>query len=349
VTTVDDQPAASDDAPGLASAVVARLPGLALLVLVALAARAAGLFVPGVNALLASVAIGIIVVNVVGVPDVLDPGVATHKLWLETGIVLMGARISVESLLGAGVELTLLVVVAAAGMVLLVEALSRTLFDVPRELGALLAAGSGICGVSAVAGVAGSIRANEDHVAYATATILLFDAVTLFVYPVLGSVLSLSDQVFGVWAGLTMFSTGPVTAAGFAFSETAGHWATVTKLTRNLLLGVLVGVYSLRYAEGERGASAFSPRALWASFPKFVLGFFAVMVLTSTALVSPTTTEQLTNAYQWLFLVAFAGLGLSVDVEDLLNTGARPVALVCTAFVVGSAALLVLVGLLFGA
>jgi len=96
VTTVDDQPAASDDAPGLASAVVARLPGLALLVLVALAARAAGLFVPGVNALLASVAIGIIVVNVVGVPDVLDPGVATHKLWLETGIVLMGARISVE-------------------------------------------------------------------------------------------------------------------------------------------------------------------------------------------------------------------------------------------------------------
>jgi uncharacterized membrane protein YadS len=155
--------------------------------------------------------------------------------------------------------------------------------------------------------------------------------------------------MFGVWAGLTMFSTGPVTAAGFAFSETAGHWATVTKLTRNLLLGVLVGVYSLRYAGNERDASAFSPRALWASFPTFVLGFFAVMVLTSTALVSPGTTQQLTNAYQWLFLVAFAGLGLSVDVDDLLDTGVKPVALVLTAFVVGSAVLLVLVDVLFGA
>ena len=345
---MEDEPATDDRTPGLASAVAARLPGLAVLVVIALAARAAGLLLPGVNALLASVAIGILVVNVVGVPDILDPGVATHKRWLEIGIVLMGARISVGSLLDAGVELTVLVVVAATGMVVLVEALSGTVFDVPEKLGSLLAAGSGICGVSAVAGVAGSIRANEDHVAYATATILLFDAVTLFAYPVLGSVLSLSDQVFGVWAGLTMFSTGPVTAAGFAFSETAGHWATVTKLTRNLLLGVFVGVYSLRYAEGGRGASALSPRVFWRSFPTFVLGFFAVMVLTSTALVSPTTTAQLTNAYHWLFLVAFAGLGLSVDVEDLLDTGVRPVALVCTAFVVGSAVTLVLVGLLFG-
>jgi uncharacterized integral membrane protein (TIGR00698 family) len=349
VTAVDDQPATDDGVSGVASAVATLLPGIAVLVAVAFAARTADLLIPGVNALLASVAIGILVVNVVGLPDILDPGVATHQLWLETGIVLMGARISLESLLGAGLELTLLVAVAATGMVLLVEALSGTVFDVPGKLGALLAAGSGICGVSAVAGVAGSIHANEDHVAYATATILLFDAVTLFAYPVLGSLLSLSDQMFGVWAGLTMFSTGPVTAAGFAFSETAGHWATVTKLTRNLLLGVLVGVYSLRYAGNERDASAFSPRALWASFPKFVLGFFAVMVLTSTALVSPGTTEELTNAYQWLFLVAFAGLGLSVDVDDLLDTGVKPVALVLTAFVVGSAVLLVLVGVLFGA
>lgn len=301
-----------------------------------------------VPALLAAVLVGGVIANIVGVPSRFESGVETYNLWLEVGIVLMGVRVSLDALLDAGPALLALVVGVVGFTLAIAELLART-FDLQRRLGSLVAAGASVCGVSAVVAVAGAIRAEEEYVAYATSTILVFDAVTLFAYPALGQLLGLPDRVFGIWAGLTMFSTGPVTAAGFAFSETAGHWATVTKLTRNLLLGVLVGVYSLRYAGNERDASAFSPRALWASFPTFVLGFFAVMVLTSTALVSPGTTQQLTNAYQWLFLVAFAGLGLSVDVDDLLDTGVKPVALVLTAFVVGSAVLLVLVDVLFGA
>ncbi|WP_435365614.1 YeiH family protein [Haloarchaeobius sp. DYHT-AS-18] len=341
--------AAPADSPTLVASLWSYLPGVAALVCIGLVARLLSQVVPYVNALIAAVAIGILLGNLVGVPDRLSPGTETHKLWLEAGIVLMGARISLETLLAAGAELALVVAFGVLGTILLVELLAMSLFDIPQKLGSLLAAGAGICGVSAVVGVAGSIRANEEQIAYAAGTILLFDVVTLFVYPAVGEWLGLADRVFGVWAGLTMFSTGPVTAAGFAVSETAGQWATVTKLTRNLLLGGLVAVYSIRYAgRGEAGESTVSVATLWSSFPKFVIGFFAVMVLTSTALVSSADTTQLTNAYRWLFLFAFAGLGLSVDVADLRETGVRPVALVLTTLVLVSVASLFVIQAVLG-
>jgi len=318
-------------------------PGIGFLVVLALAARLGSEAVPHASALVVAVALGIVVANTVGVPDVLAAGARTHKLWLEAGIVLMGARVSLSTLLDAGPQLAVLVVGVVLATVLLVEALSAFVFDVQSELGSLLAAGASVCGVSAAVGVAGSIRADEEQLAYAAGTILLFDVVTLFVYPALAGPLGLSDRAFGVWAGLTMFSTGPVTAAGFAVSDLAGRWATVTKLTRNLLLGVLVGAYSIRYAnaaDGDDGddadrsrANAFSVRELWRTFPKFVLGFFAVVLLASTPLVSDAARAQLTHGYRWSFLLAFAGLGLSVEFDDLRSTGLTPIALLLTALV----------------
>jgi uncharacterized integral membrane protein (TIGR00698 family) len=347
--TADDEESTSPSALALGRRVA---PGVAFLVVLAVVARAASTVVPHASALVVAVALGIVVTNTVGVPERLQAGSSTHKLWLEAGIVLMGARVSLAALLDAGATLAVLVVGIVALTLVLVEALARGVFGVDRKLGSLLAAGASVCGVSAAVGVAGSVRASEEHVAYAAGTILLFDVVTLFAYPAIGGVLGLTDRVFGVWAGLTMFSTGPVTAAGFSFSDAAGQWATITKLTRNLLLGVLVGAYSIRYASHDDDAdtaSAFSPRRLWDAFPKFVLGFFAVVLVTSSALVSDAAATQIENAYRWLFLLAFAGLGLSVDVGDLRDTGATPIALLLTALVATSVVALLAVRALLGA
>jgi uncharacterized integral membrane protein (TIGR00698 family) len=251
---------AADDDGSVSLAVVVRryLPGVVALAGIAVAARVAGAAIPYATPLVTAVACGLLVGNLVSIPSSLSPGIDTHKLWLEAGIVLMGARISIGTLLDSGGELIAVVVIGVTLAVVLAETLGRVVFGIPRKLDSLLAAGAGVCGVSAVVGVAGSIAADEEHVAYAAATILLFDVVTLFAYPPLGAALGLDDQVFGIWSGLTMFSTGPVTAAGFAFSETVGQWTTVTKLTRNLLLGVLVGGYSLACLDTGAGRRAFS-------------------------------------------------------------------------------------------
>ncbi|GAA0277523.1 YeiH family protein [Halobacterium noricense] len=312
------------------------VPGLLVLVGLALVAQVLGTQIPYVTPLVLAVVLGLLVGNTVSLPARIIPGIGTHNLWLAAGIVLMGARISLETLLGNGLVLLAVTICAVTVTIVVVEVLSRTVFDIPEKLGSLLAAGAGVCGVSAVVGVAGSIRANDEHIAYAAATILLFDILTLFVYPALGAFLGLSDQVFGIWAGITMFSTGPVTAAGFTFSETAGQWATITKLTRNILLGVIVGGYSLAYADSAHN-ERISLRVLWDSFPKFVLGFLAVMLLTSTSLIPDSVTQGLSAAYRWLFLVAFAGLGLSINISKLRTTGIQPVAIVLTTLVLVSA------------
>jgi len=324
------------------------LPGLGFLASVAGVAHLVGTVTP-LHSLLAAIALGAVVANAVGVPSVFRPGVDTYKLWLEVGIVLMGVRVSLDAIVESGPALALAVGGVVAFSLVAVELLARGVFGLQDRLGSLLAAGTSVCGVSAVVAVAGAVRADESHVAYATSTILVFDAVTLFAYPALGHLLGLPDRVFGVWAGLSMFSTGPVTAAGFAYSEVAGQWATVTKLARNVLLGGLVVAYSLAYAEtsaADDGGFGTLAR-LWDGFPKFVLGFVSLVLVASSGALGDADVARIGAAYHWAFLVAFAGLGTSIEVGELRGTGLRPVALVGVALAVVSAISLGVASVLF--
>ncbi|SFB73387.1 conserved hypothetical integral membrane protein [Halobiforma haloterrestris] len=326
------------------------LPGLAVLCLGALFARGVGLVV-GVNHLLVAIGAGFLLTNAVGLPDRLAPGIATHKLWLGAGIVLMGASLTLEQILEVGGVVLLVVVGVTATTLVAVELLSRTVTgaDLSERLGSLLAAGSSICGVSAIVAVAGAIRAREGEIAYAAATILLFDAITVVVYPIVGDLLGLSDVVFGVWAGVSMFSTGPVVAVGFAHSEAAGQWATMTKLARNALIGLVVVGYASYYARADAdGATAgLSPRLLWDEFPKFVLGFLALVALSSAGVFSPAQQASIENAYNWLFVLAFVGLGTEIELAELRSTGLTPVLVVLAALVLASGLSLAVLTALF--
>ncbi|SFP20723.1 conserved hypothetical integral membrane protein [Halolamina pelagica] len=323
------------------------LPGLALLLGLGLVARVLGAVFP-LNHLVVAILLGAAVGNTVGVPDLTRAGVGTHKLWLKTGIVLTGASVALDRVVAAGPRVLVLVVGVVAATILLVEALARLAFRIDGETGSLLAAGSGICGVSAVVAVAESIDADETAVAYAATTILLFDAVTLVAYPAVSAVLGLPDRVFGIWAGLTMFSTGPVTAAGFAVSETAGEWAVLVKLTRNAAIGIVAVAYAVIYARertaGERGGDEPGPLGrLWAPFPKFVVGFVAVVAIANLGLLGAGEIGSLANAADWLFLLAFVGLGLEIRLSELRETGYRPVLVVLAALLAVSSVTLAVV------
>jgi uncharacterized integral membrane protein (TIGR00698 family) len=195
-------------------------------------------------------------------------------------------------------------------------------------MGSLLAAGSSICGVSAIAAVAPACEARKTQIAHAAATILLFDAVTLVAFPAVGSVLELDPRFYGVWIGLSMFSTGPVAAAGFAHSATAGEWATMTKLARNALIGVVVLGYSLSYTGRSAAATERPVRRIWADFPKFLFGFVTLAVIVNAGLLSDAVVSTLVSASEALFLLAFAGLGFEIRLAEMRETGLIPVGVV---------------------
>lgn len=302
------------------------LPGFAVLLSFAVVARAVGGSVAVLSPLVLAIALGAILANTVGVPDRAREGVETHKLFLETGIVLLGVQLTFGDLVDTGAVVVLL----ASGVVVLgaayFEVVARTFFDVERRTRSLLAAGTSVCGVSAVVAVAGAVDADEVNVTYAVATVLLFDAVTLVAFPPLAGVVGLSDRAFGVWTGLTLFSTGPTAAVGFAVSETAGQWATITKLVRNSFIGVLAVAYALHYAAGR--ADRVSARRMWTRFPKFLLGFLLLVVVANTGLLSAGTEALVVATRDWLFTVAFVGLGLDIELARLRSVGIRPIALV---------------------
>jgi uncharacterized integral membrane protein (TIGR00698 family) len=321
--------------------------GIAVLALGAGGAWAFGEVLPWPDPLLVAVVIGVLLGNVVGIPPWLEPGIETHGIWLGAGIVLMGASVSLGALLEVGPVVLALVVAVVVLTVLLLETVARNAFGIRERLGSLLAAGTGICGVSAIAAVAGSIDADEETIAYAAGTILLFDAVTLALYPALGSALAVPDRVFGVWAGVSMFSTGPVVAAGFAYSDVAGQWATVTKLGRNALIGLVVLVYATYYA--RRGTDAASGvTTLWSEFPKFVLGFLVLAAAASAGLLSAGQIRTLENAYGWLFLLAFVGLGTELRRSVFADAGLKPVAVVLLTWAVVASVALPAIWMLLG-
>ncbi|WP_255197712.1 YeiH family protein [Halorarius litoreus] len=312
-------------------------PGIALMGGIAVASHAVAAVTP-LSALIVAVATGVVVANFVGTPAVVRPGLDSHKLLLETGIVLLGARLSLAELAGIGPT----VVALAAGVVLFgvvyTETLSRFVFGLGDRTGSLLAAGASVCGVSAVVAVAGSIDAAEREIAYAAATVLVFDAVTLVTFPVAAELLGLSGETFGIWAGLSMFSTGPVAAAGFAYSQTAGQWATLTKLVRNAFIGLLVIGYSATYTKGSGNVTT-----AWNRFPKFIAGFVLVVVVANLGLVSAGQRATLVTASDWLFALAFAGLGFEITVGEMVDTGVRPLLLVLVHLLTVSALSLVVV------
>ena len=320
------------------------LPGLALLGVGALAAHLIAGVVVGLQPLVVAVVVGVVVGNLLGVPEAAESGVGVHKLFLETGIVLLGAAVVVEEFLAAGPTVLGLVVAAVAGGVLLAEGVARFLFGLEGETPSLLAAGASICGVSAVVAVGRVLDARGSALTFAAATILIFDAVTLVAFPIAGEWLDLSARQFGVWAGVSMFSTGPVAAAGFAHSAEAGQWATVTKLARNSLLGGVAIAYSMAYA--ARSATDPGVRKLWAEFPKFLLGFLLVAAVANAGLLSPAALDSIGVASDLLFTLAFVGLGLSIRLREMRRVGAAPLGAVLVHLLVVSALALVAVRLL---
>lgn len=331
--------------PGDTVSVRQFLPGGIVLCVGALLAHGIAILT-GLNHLLVAIGLGFALANGIGVPARLRPGIATHSLWLAGGIVLMGTSLTLETVLEVGGAVLLLVVLVSGLTIGTVELLARNVFGLADRLGSLLAAGAGICGVSAVVAVAGAIRAREDQIAYAAATVLLFDALTLLVYPIAGDALNLSGLVFGIWAGASMFSTGPVVAVGFAHSEVAGQWATMTKLTRNALIGVVVLGYASYYARSESGGRP-SVRTLWNEFPTFVLGFFALMILSSAGVFSSTQQAVLEELYGWLFSLAFVGLGTEIRLAALRRTGVTPAFVILVSLCVTSTLSLAALVLLF--
>ncbi|NLW60589.1 MAG: putative sulfate exporter family transporter [Firmicutes bacterium] len=299
------------------------LPGIGLMLLVGYAGKVVAGFVPHSEYVLFAIAIGMLVRNLLPLPQIFTPGIASYELWMKTGIVLLGARLVLQEIFVIGAKGLVLVVIEIAVAITAAAYLGR-LFGLKPKLASLLGVGIGVCGVSAIISSTSAIEAEEEDAAYAIAIILLFGAIMLFLYPALGTLIGMSDPAFGYWAGLSIDNTAEAVATGFAYSEAAGNIATVVKLSRNALMGVVVLLMALYYArQGITGEVQNKAAFLWSRLPKFLLGFLAFSLLATVGFITPGQAKIMNNASKWLFMVTFAGVGLSTDFKRM-KAGIKP-------------------------
>lgn len=307
----------------------ARAPGLALVIAVALAAHWLGAFEVRtwgraiVDPLVLAILIGMLVRATLGPRDWLNEGVSfAAKDVLEVAVVLLGASVNLAAMRAAGLPLALGLVVFVALSLVLGISIGR-LLGLSPQLAVLIASGNAICGNSAIAAVAPSIKASREDTASAVAFTALLGMVAVFTLPFLMTPLGLSHEGFGVVAGSTVYAVPQVLAAAYPVSNAAGEMATLVKLTRVLLLGPVVIVIAAWWQRSTHAESAPATASSGLWLPWFIIGFAILAALRATGLLSTANAEFASAAAHRLTLLAMAGLGLSVDLREVRRVGPR--------------------------
>lgn len=302
------------------------LPGLLLTTLIAAAAFALRLL-PGVGVLsplILSILIGMAFHNLIGTPSKARAGVAfSLKRVLRGGIVLLGLQLTIEQVVAVGGTGVLVIVATLVSTFVFTVWLGRML-GVDPKLTELIAAGTSICGASAVIATNTVTRGRDEDVAYAVACVTVFGSASMVLYPVLAGMLNMGPHAFGLWAGASIHEVAQVVAAAYQRGTEAGHFGTIAKLTRVMMLAPMVlmlGAVAVRNARHHPGKSAARSAP---PIPWFVLGFVAMVGVASTGWVPQAVLSPVATATQFLLAVALAAMGLSTDMRKLAAEGVRP-------------------------
>ena len=255
------------------------------------------------------------------------PGIKfTSKKILKFAIILLGASLNIRTVLTVG-RFSLTVMLFTLATCFGLGALIGRALGLNWKTSSLINAGTGICGGSAIAAIAPVIEATDMDIAYGLSATFLFDTVMIVVFPLLGRALGLSDAAFGLWAGTAVNDTSSVVATGYAFSEVAGDFATMVKLTRTLAIIPAVLVFaaiSLHLKKKEQAHSEGVQVSIKSIFPWFILGFLAMSALTSLGLIPAALAAALKSVSKFLMVAALAAIGLNTNFKALCRSGAKP-------------------------
>lgn len=251
----------------------------------------------------------------------------TSKRILKAAIVLLGASLSVSTIMSVG-KMTFFVMIFTFSMCFGGGYFIRKLFGLNWKLSNLISAGTGICGGSAVAAIAPVIDADDKDIAFAMSSTFLFDMVMIALYPLMGKALGMSDIAYGIWAGTSVNDTASVVASGYAFSEAAGDFATMVKLTRTIAIIPTVLVFawiSTRIKQRELMAKGEGQTVnLVKIIPWFIGGFLLMAVLNSVGFIPAATSGMIKRTSKFLMVTALAAIGLNTSLLDFKKAGLKP-------------------------
>ncbi len=289
-----------------------RLPGLAI-------------FSPMILATL----LGMVFHNVLGTPAWAKLGVTfSLRRILRLGIILLGLQLTASQVAQIGAT-GLLIILATVAATFMFTKCFAVLIGVERKMAELIAAGTSICGASAIIATNTVTRGNDEDVAYAVACVTVLGSLSMFLYPLVPALLQLNAQAFGLWSGASIHEIAQVVAAAFQNGAASGEIGTVAKMTRVMMLAPIV--LSLGVIAARRTAAAGDAAAV--PMPWFVFGFIALIAVNSLLPLTPSARAWLGPLTTTLLSMALAAMGLETDFRKLKAEGLKPFALAAASWI----------------
>lgn len=319
-----------------------RMPGVALCALISIPCCLLGRALPVVGSPVFAILAGMIIALVWKDHDCMDAGIKfTSKKILQYAVILLGFGLNLLQIAQVGAQSLPIIVSTIATSLIVAFALCKAM-HIPGKIATLIGVGSSICGGSAIAATAPVIDAKDEDVAQAISVIFLFNVIAALVFPTLGTMLGLTNDGFGLFAGTAVNDTSSVTAAAAAWDgmhpgSNALDQATIVKLTRTLAIipiTLVLAIWNMRKPKEGLGDSATGKSlgnfSLKRAFPMFILWFLvASMVTTAVAAagIDPAIFAPLKSLSKYFITMAMLAIGLNTNLVKLVKSGGKPILL----------------------
>ena len=240
------------------------------------------------------------------------------KYLLQYSVVGLGFGMNLQASLASGKEGMEFTILSVIGTLIIGWFIGRKILKVDRNTSYLISSGTAICGGSAIAAVGPVVKANDSEMSVALGTIFILNAIALFIFPMIGHALDMSQQEFGLWAAIAIHDTSSVVGAGAAYGEEALKIATTVKLTR--ALWIIPMAFATSFIFKSKGQKI--------SIPWFIF-FFVLAMVFNTYVLDTTPTGAAIGAginefarKSLTLTLFFIGASLSRDV--LKSVGIKP-------------------------
>jgi len=282
-------------------------------------------FLQLVNPMILAVFIGILIQSFREIPASYSRGIKfSLQRLLKVAVVLLGFQLSVGQVLDVGLSGLLAIMLTLGSTFLFCVWVGKRLGLDPR-LTRLIAAGTSICGASAIVATNSVIRGKDEHVAYSITVVTLFGFISMLLFPLIGRFLHLEPAIFGFWSGASIHETAQVIGAAFQGGQESGEVGTVAKLSRVLFLVPVIVILGFSPIDRVKEKEGLSKKNL--PIPWFVIGFIALVAINSIFTLDPTMKEQIKVGNKFLLTVALAAMGLQMSFAQIKKTGLRPLCL----------------------
>lgn len=240
------------------------------------------------------------------------------KKLLQYSVIGLGFGMNLQASLASGAEGMTFTIISVVGTMLIGWLIGHKLIKVERNTSYLISSGTAICGGSAIAAVGPVIKAKDTEMSVALGTIFILNAIALFIFPIIGHWLGMTQEQFGLWAAIAIHDTSSVVGAGAAYGEEALKIATTVKLTRALwIIPLAIATSFIFKTKGQK-----------ISIPWFILWFVVAMIINTYLLSLSETGIMIGNfinslARKSLTLTLFF-IGASLSVDTLKAVGIKP-------------------------